>query len=56
MDHCSDKPYCWCCGDTNYRWLGYLGAIARWAKAWGVSKEEAEKRMNEKYEVDDEAE
>lgn len=38
-------PVCPDCGTTNYRWLGYLGAIASAAKRWGVSKEEAERRI-----------
>lgn len=33
------------CGETNYRLLGYYGAVASSAKRWGLSKEEAEARM-----------
>ena len=33
------------CGDVNYRLLGYYGARARWAKAWGVTEDEAADRM-----------
>ena len=40
--------HCRRCGETNYHLLGYYGAVARWAKAWGVSKAEAEQRMDEK--------
>jgi hypothetical protein len=42
--HCSDGPNCSCCGYVNYPWLGYLGALARWAKARGISKDEQERR------------
>ena len=45
MEGCSGTGYCSRCGETNYHLLGYLGAIARWAKKWGVSKEEAEQRI-----------
>ena len=46
MEGCvGDGPYCPRCGEMNYSWLGALGAVARWAKAWGVSREEAERRM-----------
>lgn len=42
-DHCDYKgPHCSCCGDTNYAWLGYLGARSRWAKARGRTVEEWE--------------
>ena len=38
--------HCPRCGDRNYALLGYYGAIARWAKAWGVTKEEAQRRID----------
>lgn len=44
-DHCGRGPNCSCCGYVNYCWLGYLGAVGRWAKVWGVSKEEAGRRI-----------
>lgn len=44
-DHCGAGPNCSCCGYVNYRWLGYLGAEARWAKAWGISRHEAADRI-----------
>ncbi len=47
-DHCGAGPNCSCCGYVNYPWLGHLGAVARWAKAWGVCKDEAEKRMEQR--------
>lgn len=54
-DHCewnAAATYCRCCGDTNYRWLGYLGYVARMAQRWGVSKEEAAQRMDALAEVE----
>ena len=45
IEGCIGEGHCPRCGETNYRLLGYLGAIARWAKQWGVSKEEAERRI-----------
>jgi hypothetical protein len=33
------------CGAINYVLMGYYGAIARWAKAWGISEDEAEARI-----------
>ena len=42
---CDDGPNCGCCGYVNYAELGYLGAVARWAKVWDVTKAEAERRM-----------
>ena len=41
-------PNCSDCGTVNYRWLGYLGAVASAAKRWGVSKEDAEEHINKK--------
>lgn len=47
-DHCDYKgPSCSCCRFVNYRWLGYLGARARWAKAWGISEDAVEERWQE---------
>lgn len=44
-DHCDAAgPHCSCCGDTNYRWMGYLGALAMHAKRLGISQEEMENR------------
>ena len=45
MEGCLRNP-CPRCGETNYALLGYTGAVSRWAKAWGVTKEEAERRMS----------
>lgn len=39
--------YCPDCGNVNYKLLGYYGAVARWAKAWGITREQAEQRMTE---------
>ncbi len=44
-DHGGLRGYCPDCGHINYRLLGYYGAVARWAKAWGVTQDEAEDRM-----------
>ena len=43
-DH-GGKGHCANCGHVNYRLLGWFGAVARWAKAWGVTKDEAEDRI-----------
>lgn len=45
MEGCEGRGHCPRCGKTNYRLLGYFGALARWAKAWRVSEEEAEERF-----------
>lgn len=45
MEGCTGKGPCPNCGETNYHLMGYYGAVARWAKAWGVTEEEAEKRI-----------
>lgn len=45
MEGCLGNGHCSRCGQVNYQLLGYYGAIARWAKAWDVSKEEAEQRF-----------
>lgn len=47
MEGCLGNGHCSRCGETNYHLLGYFGAVARWAKAWGVSREEAEKRIGQ---------
>lgn len=44
-DHGGEKGHCPDCGHVNYRLLGWFGARARWAKAWGVTEQEAEDRM-----------
>ena len=44
-DHCDWKgAHCRCCGETNYSYLGYLGARARWAKARGLTVDEWDER------------
>ena len=45
MEGHSGSPYCPSCGNTNYQHLGFLGAIGRWAKEWGVTKDEAFDRI-----------
>ena len=45
MEGCIGNGHCTRCGETNYRYLGWLGAVARWAKAWGVTRKEAERRI-----------
>ena len=44
-DHIGANGHCSNCGDVNYHLLGYLGAVARWAKAWGITKDEADERI-----------
>ena len=44
MEGCLSNP-CSRCGKTDYRALGYEGARTRWAKAWGVTKDEAMNRF-----------
>lgn len=38
-------PHCSSCGKVNYYLLGRLGAIARCAKRWGISKPAAEEKI-----------
>ncbi len=45
MEGHSGKGHCPDCGDVNYRLLGYYGAVARWAKEWGVTEDEAMDRI-----------
>ena len=44
-DHGDENGHCSNCGHVNYHLLGWLGAVARWAKEWGVSREEADERI-----------
>ena len=46
MEGCVGNGRCPRCGDINYALMGYYGAVARWAKGWGVSTEEAETRIS----------
>ena len=46
IEGCEGKGPCPRCGEVNYRLMGYYGAVARWAKEWGVSQEEAERRIS----------
>lgn len=45
IEGCLGIAHCPRCGKTNYHLMGYFGAIARWAKAWGISEEAAEARI-----------
>jgi len=45
MEGCLGNGVCSRCGEVNYRLIGYYGAVARWAKAWGVSEDEAARRI-----------
>ena len=45
MEGCTGKGPCPNCGETNYHLMGWYGAVARWAKAWGVDEEEAAERI-----------
>ncbi len=51
MEGHTGRGHCSRCGDTNYPLLGYLGALARWSKAWGVTENEAERRFKIPQEV-----
>lgn len=44
---CIGRGRCPRCGSINYGLMGYYGAVTRWARAWGVSEEEAERRIAE---------
>ena len=48
---CLGKGICPRCGEINYRLLGFYGAVARWAKEWGVSEKEAERLIGEHQEA-----
>ena len=50
-----EKGNCRRCGEVNYRLLGFYGAVARWAKAWCVSEDEAEERIMAHYHAAKEA-
>ena len=45
MEGCIGKGPCPRCGAVNYHLLGYWGAVARNAKRWGCTEEEAERRI-----------
>lgn len=45
MEGCVGKGNCYRCGEINYHLLGWYGAVARWAKEWGVTEDEAEERI-----------
>ncbi len=47
MEGCIGNGACPRCGKVNRKLLGYNGAVAKWAKEWGVSKSEARKRMRQ---------
>jgi hypothetical protein len=42
---CRGDGHCPDCGRTNYRLLGYHGAVARWASAWNITRNQAEDRI-----------
>ena len=50
MEGCVGRGPCPRCGKTNYPLLGWYGAVARWAKVWGISEDEAEWRIMENQE------
>ena len=43
------KGNCSRCGDIDYGIMGYYGAVARWAKAWGITERETEHRFQQHY-------
>ncbi len=51
VEGCIGKGNCSRCGSINYALMGYYGAIARWAKEWGVTEDEAERRFAEREAV-----
>lgn len=53
MEGCIGKGNCPRCGDVNYHLLGWYGAVARWARKWGISDAEAEERIIEHQKVRD---
>lgn len=48
IEGCFGNGRCPRCGDVNYALMGYYGARARWAKAWGITPEEVEARWEAK--------
>lgn len=48
IEGCIGKGRCPRCGKINYQLMGYYGALARWAKKWGISEDETERRFKEK--------
>jgi len=49
IEGCIGRGHCARCGAINYRLMGYYGAIARWAKEWGISEADVERRFEAKY-------
>jgi len=45
IEGCMGNGNCPRCGKVNYHLLGFYGAVGRWARAWHVSKAEAERRI-----------
>ena len=45
IEGCIGKGNCSRCGEINYALMGFYGAVARWAKVWGIPEEEAEDRI-----------
>lgn len=45
IEGCVGKGRCPRCGEINYHLMGWYGAVARWAKAWGISELQAEERI-----------
>lgn len=54
VEGCIGKGRCPRCGRIDYGWMGYWGAVARWAKKWGVSEDEAERRFSGQERTDGE--
>ena len=48
MEGCVGAGRCPRCGDIDYAYMGYMGAVARWAKEWDVTEEEAMRRFEDK--------
>jgi len=56
IEGCIGRGPCPRCGETNYALMGFFGAVARWAKVWGISEDEAERRIGERQKALAEAE
>lgn len=51
MEGCIGRGRCPRCGDINYHLMGFYGAVATAARRWGISQDEAEKRIRANQEA-----
>ncbi len=47
IEGCLGKGTCPRCGETDYVWMGYWGAVARWSKEWNLTEEQTQERFYE---------